>query len=59
MEQLELEWSQRDRRAPPRYELEVAERQRLVKLIAEAVVAVFKAAQEARDERQNGTEQSH
>ena len=59
MEQLELEWPRRDRRAPPPYELEVAERQRLVEPIAEAVVAVFKAAQEARDERQNGTEQSH
>jgi len=57
MEQQELEWPRKERLAPPPYELEAAERRQLVELVAGAVVAVFRAAQEARDERENGAEQ--
>ena len=57
MEQQELEWPRKERLAPLPYELEASERRQLVELVAEAVVAVFRAAQEARDERENGAEQ--
>ena len=57
MEQQELEWPRKERLAPPPYELQESERRQLVELVAEAVVAVFRAAQEARDERENGAEQ--
>jgi hypothetical protein len=57
MEQQELEWPRKERLASPPYELEASEGRQLVELVAEAVVAVFRAAQEARDERENGVEQ--
>jgi len=54
---LTLEWPRKEGQAPPRCELEVAEKRQLVELVAEAVAAAFRAAQEARDERENGVEQ--
>jgi hypothetical protein len=41
MKQLKLEWPRKEGQAPPRCELEAAEKRQLVELVAEAVAAVF------------------
>ncbi len=57
MKQLELEWTRRERLVSPPFTLEAAEQRQLVELIGEAIAAVVRAAQEAKDERENGAEQ--